>query len=136
MAYNISVSKDSKIIICNHRGIIDRDELGTAWQEILNQPEFLELNYNFLTDIRETTIDLPVEELLSTIDVLNSFEYTLNGKRMAFVANTPITTVLTMLFEYRMPKDLGMLTKTFSTQEAALNFVKKQPLTEERLFLK
>jgi hypothetical protein len=64
------------------------------------------------------------------LDFLNSFRAILTGKRLALIANTPQATALSMLFEYRIPNDLGMLTKTFSTPEAALRFVKNSPSIE------
>lgn len=125
MGYCISVLKNESVIVCNHRGTIERDELGAAWQAILNKAEFSELDYNLLADIRETTITSSEEELLSMLDFLNSFRAILTGKRLALIADSPQVTALSMLFEHHIPNDLGMLTKTFSTPEAALRFVKK-----------
>jgi len=124
MAYRVSCSKGFGFIVYRHKGIIAKEAMRAAWQDILNHNEFTHNGYNVLADLREGTFDFSVEELDVIMDFLASIQRTLKGKRMAVIVDKPKETVISMLFEHPAHKQFGFRIKTFTTLEAGVEFAR------------
>lgn len=124
MGYKLTVLDALKIIEYRHTGKITRDEMGNAWLELLKLKEFTELQYNLLADLTEGTMAFTIEEMEPIEEFLLSIRDVLDEKRMAVLVNDPHDTVISMLFEKKTFREIGFSIRTFSTRQAALNFVK------------
>jgi len=124
MNYTIKIDHKLKIIRYSHSGLIERkEEIGKAWEELLSLKEFTELNYNLLSDYRNSTFNLPFEDIGLIIDFLYSIKHILNGKKQSMILDDPKSTAMSLLFEIEIYKKMNFSVKIFSTEEGALSWL-------------
>ena len=125
MAYKIETYHNDNIIIYTHHGDVTKDEIGNAWNEMLQIPEFTIGKYNLLTDYREGKSQIKTDELSEIIEILSKIKPIIRGKKQAFLVHEPIGTAITLMFETEVFEKTGFLCKTFVTNEAAIKWLKE-----------
>ncbi len=123
MQFSFSFSHEDKIIFYQHKGFIDKNDIGQAWTKLLQMPEFTKLGYNLLSDYREATFNLVIEDTVLIADFLKSLESVLRGKSQAFLIANPHDIVITTLFENKVYQKVGFIVKTFSSEKEALRWL-------------
>jgi hypothetical protein len=124
MNYSITINHELKLIRYTHHGEITLEEIGTAWVDLLGLIEFNSLKYDLLTDYRDSISKLEVNDIHLICDFLLSIKDILKDKKQAFIIDTPDSTALTLLFEVEVYHKIGFVVETFSTEEAALSWLK------------
>ncbi len=125
MSYSSKVDNDLKCVIYKHMGIIQKEEMGKAWGKLLNIKEFTECKYNLLADMRGGSFEFSLDEVDEIYNFLVSIKNIIADKKMAVIVDNPYNTVVSMLFENNHYEKIGFLTKTFSTENAAMQWLKE-----------
>lgn len=119
MGQSIKINHEKKYIHYSHNGIIDRNDIGEVWRQLLAMPEFTQEKYNLLSDYRGATFNFTPAEIGVIDSFLQSIKAVLDGKKNAVIVDNPAGTVISMLFENRV----NFQVKTFCTVQAALKFL-------------
>jgi hypothetical protein len=125
MSYVIEIDKKLKTINYTHSGSISTEDIGLAWQELLELKEFTELKYNLLTDYRNAEPNIPTKTIKHICKFLLRLELILKGKKQAIIVNEPLGTAMSMIFGNEANKKLGFIVEVFSTNEAAIKWLSK-----------
>jgi len=125
MNYSIEVDHDFKIIRYRHTGSIEKEDIGKVWEELLSNYEFIHLKYNLLSDYRNSTFNLNVNDVDPICDFLFSLRDILKGKKQSLMLDDPLSTAMSLLFEGEVNKKVGFRVKVFSTEESALEWLLK-----------
>jgi len=123
MQFSFSFNHEDKIIFYQHKGFIDKNDIGQAWTELLQMPEFTALGYNLLSDYREATFNLVKEDTTIIAEFLQSLKSILRGKSQAFLIASPHDFAMTILFENKVYQKVGFIVKTFSSEKEALRWL-------------
>jgi len=123
MGYTISVDNINKIIIYNHNGYVNLAEIGRAWDDILNIREFVEEDYNLLSDYRSAELDLSIKEFSLITVFFIKYKSILEKKKQSLIITDPLTTAKSILFEEEVKSKVKFQIKIFSTYESALNWL-------------
>lgn len=121
--YSIDIDHEHKIILYRHSGIIKKEDIGKAWEKLLNLKEFTEKGYNLLTDYRNAIFDMEIADIQLISNHLIQLKSILKGKKQAFIIDQPINTALSILFKGEVYKQIGFIVRTFSTEESALEWL-------------
>lgn len=120
---SLFVDDELKIIHYKHTGLLKVEELGQAWQKLLELEEFTNLKYNLLSDYTEADFDFSVDKTDLIWEFLHSIKHILKGKKEAVITSKPVSTAISFLFESESNKLLNFDVRTFSTREAALEWL-------------
>ncbi len=123
--YSINIDHNNKIILYQHHGTIKTEDIGSAWNEFLELIEFTNLKYNLFSDYRNSTFIGNNKDIEHICNTLESLHPVLDGKKQALLLDSPSNTALSMLFEGEVNDRTGFIVKIFSTEEAALAWLKK-----------
>jgi hypothetical protein len=124
MNYSIGINHELKIICYTHPGVItDVSEIGLAWEELLKLDEFTKMNYNLLSDYRESKFSFSVENKDLIVEFLFTIRHLLQNKKQALVLDDPRSTALSVLFERQVYERVGFLVKVFSSKEYAIKWL-------------
>jgi hypothetical protein len=123
MSYSIEIENDIKCIVYKHSGMIQKEEMAKVWENLLIMKEFTEFKYNLLADMRGGFFNFASDELNDINDFLKSVKNILIDKKMAVIVDNPSNSVISMLYEYKNSEEIGLSTKTFSTETAALQWL-------------
>lgn len=123
MSFTITVDNDLKLVKYNHSGVLSKEDIGMAWQELLKLKEFTELKYNLLTDYRDSTCKIEVEEVDLICVFLVTLKNILKDKKQALIIDEPLGVAISTLFEGEVNKKIGFIVRVFSSQEAATNWL-------------
>jgi hypothetical protein len=121
--YKIEVDEKREIIIHKHTGLIELEEIGEFWKELLKMEEFVELGYNLLSDYRDCEFNFS-DDLEGIVNFLEPLKDIVTGKREAVITTNPKTVALCSLFEFENYK-INFKVKVFSTEDAALFWLKR-----------
>ena len=124
MGYDIKVNHEGKYVIHEHKGKIKREEIGEFWKELLKMDVFIQNNYNLLSDYREGELDFDLGELDYIEEFLESIKDIIDGRRYSVLVNNPHDTTISLMFEVTKGNNLNFTVKTFSTEKAAISFLK------------
>jgi len=125
MDYTLRIDHDNKLIHYKHYGDITKEDIGLAWQELLKLDEFVQMQYNLLTDYREAKFLMKENEVGEITMFLSQLKPILNGKKQALLLSEPLSTALSMLFVGEVVKEVGFIVEVFSTMKAALRWIKQ-----------
>lgn len=120
MRYSISIDHELKLIRYRHSGPIFAEDIEKAWFEFLAFEEFTVLKYNLLSDYRGGKFEIPVQHLHDIIVFMQKIENIVRGKKQALVVDDPNSVAAAMLFEKEVIAKVGFGVQIFSTEEAAL----------------
>lgn len=123
MSFTIKVDNDLKLVKYNHSRVLSKEDIGMAWQELLKLKEFTELKYNLLTDYRDSTCKIEVEEVDLICVFLVTLKDILKDKKQALIIDEPLGVAISTLFEGEVNKKIGFIVRVFSSQEAATNWL-------------
>jgi hypothetical protein len=126
MNYSIRVDNELKIIRYTHNGNISTGDIGKAWQELLGLDEFTRMKYNLLSDYRCAVSMMEVADVHLICNFLLSLEDILRNKKQALIVDEPLSTALSVLFKGEVNKRIGFKVEVFSTEEAALEWIRKE----------
>jgi len=122
---DIVIDHEKKAICRYFKGLIKTDEICESWQQIITMPEFTNLGYNLLTDYAEAEFDFPISKTEDIWKCLDNLKNLLTNRKEAIIAVTPFNTAVNMLFEKDSYRLLNYWVKTFSTREAAIDWLMK-----------
>jgi len=125
--FTLTVDHDLCIIRYRHKGILDYQEIGKAWQQLLTMKEFTELGYDLLSDYSGSVFDMEVEEGERIIAFMQNIVTIVRGKKQAIIVDDPYSTAVTLLFEQQVYKEIGFIVRTFSTEKGGLEWLKSSP---------
>lgn len=125
MGYQIEVDHDRKFIRYTHPGTLNFADIGLAWQELLTIKEFTHSHYNLFSDYRNAKFDMPLNAINDIISFFKDIKKILYGKRQAILVDSSIATFALLLFEEKVFANIGFLVKTFTTEKAAVNWIKQ-----------
>lgn len=123
MSYSIKIDHENKYIHYAHSGIIKRKEIGEAWKELLDLTEFSKGKYNLLSDYRNGFFDFNINEIAPIEEFLKANKEVLNGKKNAVIVDNPHETVIAVMFENKLQKEINYIVKTFSNLIPAIHFL-------------
>lgn len=123
MSCSIIIDHENKYIHYSHQGRISRKEIGDVWEELLNLTEFSKEKYNLLSDYRNGVFDFSIDKIDVIKDFLIANQDVLKGKKNAVIVDNPGETAIAMMFENEMQIQFNFYVKTFSTLEAAVDFL-------------
>lgn len=123
MKYSIVIDNKLKIIRYNHIGLIDAEEIGEVWKELLSIKEFTEMGYNLLSDYRNTQFNFSVSIVKEIVEFMHSIKHIVKGKKQSILVDNPISTAGSILLENEVNEKVGFLIKVFSTEDAALRWL-------------
>jgi hypothetical protein len=124
MAHLITVDHKEKIIRYTDSGIITVDVIGKAWEDLLTLNEFTHLKYNLFTDYRGGKSKIAVQEVDFICDQLAILKDMLKDKKQALIVDEPMGVAISMIFEGEIIKRIGFNVKVFSTEAAALKWLR------------
>lgn len=125
MTYSIEIDKGKKIILYKVVGEVEKRDIGIAWKEVFNMPEFSSLGYNILADYSEAEFKFSIIDTKVLDSILDSSSSTVPGKKFAVIVSIPYTTAITMLVQEKFHTRLAYSTRIFATTEAAMKWLKE-----------
>lgn len=123
MRYTLTIDDEIKVIRYKHSGNIGLNDIGEAWEELFSLKQFSELNYNLLSDYRNASFNLSIEDASLISDYLMKFKNTLKRKKQALIVDDAMKVAMSMIFEEEVYEKVGFIVKTFSTVESANNWL-------------
>jgi len=121
--FSIIPDPELKIIKYTHSGLIYSHEIEKAWSVLLGMKEFVELNYNLLSDYRGGKFQMNISEVPEIVKFMSAIKNIVKGKKQALIVDDPYSVAGSMLFENKMFEEIGFIVKVFSTDEAALEWL-------------
>ncbi len=125
MKYCIQIDHDLKVIRYQHSGIIYSEDIEQAWGEFLNLQEFTQLKYHLLSDYRKGQFHMSFRDLPSIIEFMRPIENIVRGKKQALIVDNPNDVAGSILFMNNVYKEVGFNIQVFSTENAAINWLKQ-----------
>lgn len=123
MNYTITPDHELKIIRYTHSGKINKEDIGKAWEDLLNMAEFTHGSYNLLSDYRNATFNMDIDEVYEIVDILEGMGPILHGKKQSLIVRDPYSTAGSILFEEISQRKLKFKIKIFSTPDAAVSWL-------------
>jgi len=120
MNYELKVDETYRYIYYRHTGLIECEEIGEVWRQLLEMKEFVEMKYNLLTDYRDAEFNFTLEDTGPIDEFFLTIKDIIKDKKQAVIADKPFTTALTMLYAAKMYDEAGFSIQVFSTEKAAL----------------
>ena len=112
-----------KIIFERIKGEITFDEIFSYQKNIISDPEY-NSSYSIYSDIRDLNFKLSQTEIITMFNLLKEVTSEKNiDKKCAFITNKPQEVVNSELIKFRMKKFSSINIKTFSTKEAAFQWL-------------
>jgi hypothetical protein len=131
MSYTINIDHENRVVRYKYPGLLEKKDLGKAWIEILKIDEFLNQGYGLLSDYREAKFNFVYEDTEEIWDFLIVNKNTLKNKCEAILTDNPENLVMTLLFEEEVSQKIGFHIKSFSTETAALEWLKIRKLRKQ-----
>lgn len=123
MAYKISVDHKTKLIHYQHDGVIDKEQIGLAWNDFLQMKEFTKQKYNILSDYSGAKFNMSFKDVDLITNFLYSLKGILEGKKQALIILEPRATALSILFEGKVNEKIGFIVRIFSNKKDALEWL-------------
>lgn len=123
MPLSIKLDHDLKIVKYTHRGVIELDDIGMAWQQFLAMREFTEMKYNLFSDYRGSKFNFPSEKVKEVVGYLSHLEHILRGKKQALVVDNPTNTAISMLLENDVNKRISFAVRVFTEDTNAIDWL-------------
>ena len=123
MSYSIRIDHENQVLDYKHAGIIDKEQIGEAWRELLDLKEFTSSKYNLMSDYSEAAFNMDIGDVQLISDFLYTLRDVIKDKKQALIVDKPFNTVVSMLFEGAVYEKTGFIVKTFSTRKAALRWL-------------
>jgi hypothetical protein len=124
MGYTIKLDHENKLVRYKHTGNILGEEIEQAWMEFLSMKEFTEMNYNLMSDYRDSTFDMHHNEVSMIIEFMKKIEHIVRGKKQSLIVDNPYSTATSEIFAERVYEATGFKVELFSTPEAALEWLR------------
>ena len=123
MNYSILVDHNFKIVRYKHSGVLDFDEIGAAWKEFLTLKEFTERKYNLLSDYRDATFNMKVDQVEDIIEFMKGIVHIVKGKKQSIIIHDPYSTAGSIIFSDKVFQEIGFEVKVFTTEAAAIKWL-------------
>ena len=125
-SYSIFIDHELKIIRYVHSGTIkDKSEIGEVWEKLLDLKEFSELGYYLFSDYRKAVIKLPESDIEFIYEYFVKIKNILEFKKQSIVIEEPTSTALSVLFMNQIQETTNFRIKIFSTEEAAIKWLRE-----------
>lgn len=118
--FSIAIDHHFKIIRYKHTGSIKKEDLDAAWSELIQIKEFTQLDYNLLSDYRESKFDIPLTSIDAILEDMKPMKPFLEGKKQSFIIDDPMSMAIAMLFMKDAFNKIGFKIESFSTEKAAV----------------
>lgn len=125
MGYSVKIDNHLKIIRYKHYGVIERSELGEAWDQLINIKEFTDDHYNLLFDYTECQFSITTDDFKEIEDFLKSITHLIRGKKQAVIVDNPKTTAVSLIIRSKVNQATGFHIEVFSTRDAAITWLKE-----------
>ncbi|WP_291806182.1 STAS/SEC14 domain-containing protein [Lutibacter sp.] len=106
-----------------HSGLINAQDIESAWSVFLSLNEFTQLKYNLLSDYRNGKFNIPIEEIPKIVEFMKAIQHIVEGKKQALIVDDSYSAAASMLFEESVYLEVGFKVKLFSTETAALKWL-------------
>ncbi len=108
------------ILFKNYYGPISIEDIFSSWEYAINNDIIMSDIKGFILDFRKATFDFKIERFIEIVDFYRSNLDTFQGKKIALISTNPSDLVVPILFN---AKDKGYVSKSFSTQEASIEWL-------------
>jgi hypothetical protein len=116
---------EHKLVIETYRGTIELMQFIEYEKEKTNNPEYDD-SYSIFIDIRDAIFKFSDEEKKLFYETILDIASTMNmNRKCAFLTTNPSEVASSVLFKLRATHLTSMRVEIFSTEEAALNWLKK-----------
>lgn len=123
MNFEINIDHNNKLIHYKHSGNLKVEDIGKAWDKLLQMKEFTELKYNLFSDYTNAIYDLDADNIDKIVEILIPLKEILYNKKQVLLLSDPTSTALALAFEEDVNKKVGFRTKVFTTKKAALRWI-------------
>ena len=121
--YTIDLDHELRIVKYRHAGNISAEDIEAAWGDFLAKKEFTQLNYNLLSDYRDSVLHIPLSHLPEIIKFMRAIEHVVRGKKQALILNDSYSVAGSTLFKDKVYKEIGFKVRIFATEAAALDWL-------------
>jgi hypothetical protein len=122
--HNISLDHRNRLVKYKQIGLLTKDIVGKAWDDLLNMEVFTKKGYDLLTDYREGHNGIEFYEIELICQYLLQFQDILINKRQAILIHEPLGTSVSMIFEHMVKIIVGFEVKVFDDESKALDWLK------------
>jgi len=118
--YKFELNSELNILYKNYYGPISIENIFSSWEHAFSNDVIPSDLKGFILDFRESTFDFKTERFIEIVDFYKRNIEFYRGKKVALISTNPSDLVVPILFN---SKDKGYSSKSFSTQEAALDWI-------------
>tara|TARA_R110001583_G_scaffold12056_4_gene53757 strand:+ start:12749 stop:13123 length:375 start_codon:yes stop_codon:yes gene_type:complete len=118
--YKFELNSELNILYKNYYGSISIENIFSSWEHAFSNDVIPSDIKGFILDFRESTFDFKTERFIEIVDFYKRNIEFYRGKKVALISTNPSDLVVPILFN---SKDKGYSSKSFSTQEAALDWI-------------
>ena len=122
MSYTIEIDHQHHLIRYTHRGCLQVEDIGQAWDELVQIEAFTHQGYHLLSDYSKASFDFSIDNVGIIINILQQMPF-LVGKKQAIITLDPYSTAGALIFENEVYNKIGFMVKTFSTLKAATHWI-------------
>lgn len=126
MSFTLEIDHLHQIIRYQHQGSLQVEDIGCAWEELVQLEEFTKKGYNLLSDYRDASFDFAMDNIDIIVNILEQMPF-LREKKQAIIINDPYSTAGSLVFEEQVYQETGFIVKTFTTAKAAFEWVRIEP---------
>ncbi len=118
--YKFELNSELNILYKNYYGPISIENIFSSWEYAFNNEVIPNDVKGFILDFRKSSFDFKTERFIEIVDFYKRNIEIYGGKKVALISTNPSDLVIPILFN---SKDKGYSSKSFSTQEAALDWI-------------
>lgn len=118
--YTYEFHPELNIVFKNYYGPISIEDIFSSWEYAINNDIILSDIKGFILDFRKATFDFKIERFIEIVGFYRRNLDTFQGKKIALISTNPSDLVVPILFN---AKDKGYVSKSFSTQEASIEWL-------------
>jgi len=118
--YKYDLNSELNILYKDYYGPISIENIFSSWEHAFTNNIIPSDIKGFILDFRKSTFDFRAEKFIEIANFYKSHIDFFKGKKVALISTNPNDLVVPLLFN---TKDKGYSSKSFSTKEAALNWI-------------
>lgn len=96
--YEHRIDHQRLIIFRDFHNEISLEEIKASWNNVLQKREFLEQNYDLVSDYRNVKLDVHLKQMSEVYRFYHQNKDQLTGSRHAVIADSPVPTAFSTFF--------------------------------------
>jgi len=118
--FKYSFDESTRILYNYYYGQITIDDIYSSWEYVISKHLIPEKTKGFIVDYRKATFNVKVREYSKISDYYKNHLDVFRNYKIAMITQNPKDIIVPLLVE---SKDEGYFTKTFFTEEAAVEWI-------------